>query len=88
MTKTTIYTPKFAIVIGDYEFGIMGDGVWYCERLVLDENGEFMLYGIGDPQTKYEGKPKVMPMTRDQAARWCYTHIPARQYETLFAREE
>lgn len=70
-----------------------GDFSHFSETLYHKKTGEFFLYGVGGPMTKYAqaqsqnswtGGDRIMPMSFQEARRWAEDHLDAREYEEIF----
>lgn len=65
----------------------------YEETLYQKRTGEFFLYGLGGPMTKYavsagqnswSGGSKIIPLSWDAARDWAEKHLDADDYEAIF----
>ena len=72
-----------------------GDGFHAWEEdLYQKRTGEFFLYGMGGPATKYahyvdgnnawSGGDKIIPLPYDKAREWVEEHLTADEYEEIF----
>jgi predicted DNA binding CopG/RHH family protein len=70
----------------------MRDFHYFEETLYQKRSGEFFLYGLGGPASKYaeyngngwEMGEKIMPMTVSEAKEWAEKNLDADEYETIF----
>lgn len=71
-----------------------GDGLsgWH-EALYQKRTGEFFLYGVGGPATRYavsigqnqwSGGEKIIPLNMGAARKWAEEHLDADEYEAIF----
>lgn len=88
------YNTETAEEVGSWWNGRSTRDFSYCkERLYKKRTGEFFLYGIGGPMTKYkryidanswEGGEQIIPMSFDEARDWAEEHLEAEEYEAIF----
>lgn len=70
----------------------------FCEEsLYRKKTGEYFLYGIGGPMSRYSqpcgqntwsGGSKIIPMTAAEAMEWVEEHLTADEYEEIFGEVE
>ncbi|MBO5969937.1 MAG: hypothetical protein J6S14_15725 [Clostridia bacterium] len=74
-----------------------GDFAYCSETLYRKKTGEYFLYGIGGPMSKYAehigsnttiGGSNIKPMTESEAREWAETHLDAEEYEEIFGEVE
>jgi len=63
------------------------------EDLFLKKTGEFFLFGVGGPMTRYakqveqnnwSGGKKIIPLSYQAAKAWAEEHLTADEYEAIF----
>lgn len=92
--KNKVYDTVTAKLRGTWDNGLAYPDLNYCEEWLLQKKtGEFFLYGIGGPLSKYAetrgqntwafGR-QITPLSEDAARRWAEEHLSAEKYEELF----
>ena len=90
--KGKVYDTEKAKYVGS---AAGGDGFHALkEDLYQKRTGEFFLYGMGGPATKYahyvdgnnawSGGDKIIPLPYDKAREWVEEHLTADEYEEIF----
>lgn len=89
-----LYNTDTAEEVGCWGNGLTPRDFAYCsETLYRKRTGEFFLYGVGGPRSKYaesrgnnawSGGEKIIPLTYDVARAWAEEHLDADEYEALF----
>lgn len=77
---------------GSYYYSNRRDFHYVEETLYQKRTGEFFLYGLGGPASKYaeyDGNTwsmgeKIMPMTIEEAKAWAEENLTADEYESVF----
>lgn len=69
----------------------------YEENLYLKRTGEYFLYGIGGPYSKYSihckdgtiyGNDVIIPLSKEEAKKWSQEYLSTEKYEELFGTEK
>lgn len=89
-----VYDTDTAKELGSFRSpGGPGDFSHYEETLYRKKTGEFFLYGIGGPMSRYakadglnswSGGDRIMPMSFAEAREWAETNLDAEDYEEIF----
>lgn len=75
----------------------VGDFHYYRENLYKKRTGEFFLYGVGGPMSKYavtegnngwSGGERITPLTEEEAREWVEKHLNTDEYEEIFGEVE
>ena len=62
---------------------------YWREELYRKRNGEFFLYVIGGPSSKYgSGNAEIRPLSIKEAQEWTEKHLSADRYEEIFGKVE
>lgn len=70
-----------------------GDFSWWKEELYQKKTGEFFLYGVGGPASRYSqccglnewtGGERIYPMTFGEVMKWAEKNLDADEYEKIF----
>ena len=69
---------------------------YYSESIYKKRTGEFFLYGEGGPLSPYAksvgrdrmGGEAIIPLTEEEAKRWCEENISVSEYEAIFGGVE
>lgn len=87
------YNTDTATLIGSTGYSHSGDFAYWREYLYRKRTGEFFLYGIGGPMSKYSqkigqnewsGGQEIQPLTLQEAQEWAEEHLDADEYEQVF----
>lgn len=86
------YDTDSAKECGSYFYSNRRDFHYVEETLYQKRTGEFFLYGLGGPASKYaeydgnmwSAGEKIMPMTVKEAQEWAEEHLDADEYESVF----
>jgi len=87
------YDTDTAKLIGSISYGYPSDLNYWNEELYQKKTGEFFLYGVGGPMSKYahrigqnewSGGEELFPLTPEEAKRWTEEHLTAEEYEEIF----
>lgn len=81
---------------GSYYYSNRNDFHYVEETLYQKRTGEFFLYGLGGPASKYaeydgnmwSAGEKIMPMTVKEAQEWAEENLTADEYEAIFGEVE
>lgn len=77
--------------------GSRTDFQWWEETLYRKNTGEYFLYGVGGPMSRYSkpagsnswtGGDRIMPMTPEEARTWAETNLDGDKYEEIFGAVE
>lgn len=88
-------TKTASLMAQDYADCAVNDFNYWWEGLYQKKTGEFFLYGKGQALSKYashygncsdEGE-KLIPLTIEEAKRWCERHA-SHEYEEIFGEVE
>lgn len=89
-----VYNTDTAKEVGKWKnYGGWNDFDHMEETLYQKKNGEFFLYGVGGPHTKYaesvelhtwSGGFKIIPLTWEEAREWAENNLDADEYEEIF----
>ena len=91
------YDTETAKCVGAYQYGHVGDGQYFSEKLYLKKTGEFFLYGEGGGLSRYanevgmnewSGGEEIMPMSRDDAMEWAEKYLDGDEFEEIFGEVE
>ena len=91
------YNTDTATLIGGTGYSYPGDFAYWRERLYRKKTGEFFLYGIGGPMSKYairtgqnewSGSQQIQPLTVQEAQEWAEKYLEADEYEQVFGAVE
>ncbi len=91
------YDTATARLLGVYEYGCPSDFRHMREELYQKRNGEFFLYGVGGPMSKYAescgqnswgGGEEIVPMTEGEAKTWAEENMTCSEYEEAFGEVE
>ena len=92
-----MYNTETAKEIGYAQFSLPGDFHFFRDTLYLKRNGEFFLYGVGGPASKYakacglnewEGNESIIPLDEEEARFWCEMNLETEDYIQLFGEPE
>ena len=87
------YDTETAELLGSDSYSNPRDFNHWTEKLYRKRNGEYFLYGVGGPSSKYArtvgqnewcGGEKIIPLTADAARKWTEEHLDADEYEKIF----
>lgn len=89
-TETAEYVAKDESSLG------RGDFSYYYEELYRKKTGEFFLYGEGNAASNYSqacqggytGGAKIIPLTLEEAKKWCERVLTTESYEEVFGEVE
>lgn len=89
-----VYDTDTAKELGSFRSpGGPGDFSHYEETLYRKKTGEFFLYGIGGPMSRYakadglnswSGGDRIMPMSFAEAREWAENNLGTEDYEEIF----
>lgn len=91
--KNLVYDTETAKECGYYSFGSPRDFSHIRETLFQKRTGEFFLYGVVGPSSKYaqtvglnewSGGERIIPLTFEKARDWAEEHLSADEYENIF----
>lgn len=90
------YDTETAEFIGCEQYLYPGQLNYWREELYRKRNGEFFLYGIGGPASKYgvwegssaSGSSTIKPLSIKEAQEWTEKHLSADRYEEIFGKVE
>lgn len=91
------YDTETAKKVGSWSNGYSYSDFSSCtEELYRKRTGEYFLYGIGGPMSKYSqsygnttsGGEKIIPMTDAEARKWAEKHLDGDEYEEIFEEVE
>ena len=78
------YDTETAEFIGSVHPGQLN---YWREELYRKRNGEFFLYGIGGPASKYgSGNAEIRPLSIKEAQEWVEKYLNADTYEKVFGK--
>lgn len=88
-----MYNTDTAKLCSDYSNDRSDFGHVY-EKLYRKKTGEFFLYGIGGPMTRYAvqcgntttGSEQIIPYTEKQAKEWMEKYASVEEYESVFGK--
>lgn len=87
------YDTDTAKAVGEYCFSNLTDFHHVEETLYRKKTGEFFLYGVGGPMSKYaertslnswSGGAKIVPLTYEEAKQWGEDNLDGDEYEKVF----
>lgn len=87
------YDTETAEELYSYSYSNRGDFHYFRETLYRKRTGEFFLYGVGGPASKYaqaidmnswSGGERLMPMTYAEAQQWAEKCLTGDEYEEIF----
>lgn len=89
-----VYDTDTAKELAEWSNGLgPGDFSHVVEWLYQKRTGEFFLYGVGGPASRYavsagqnawSGGAKIIPLTWEAAREWAEEHLDAEEYEEIF----
>ena len=91
------YDTETAKKVGSWSNGYSYSDFSSCtEELYRKRTGEYFLYGIGGPMSRYSqsygnttsGGEKIIPMTEAEARKWAEEHLAGDEYEEIFGQAE
>lgn len=91
------YDTETAELLATTDNGYLSSDFKYCsEELYLKKTGEFFLYGVGGPLSKYaepygngwSGASIIIPYTEEEAKVWAVENMSVSGYEKLFGEVE
>jgi hypothetical protein len=91
------YDTETAKFLASYEHSYRGQFEHYREELYQKRTGEFFLYGIGGPASKYSvqdglnswsGGEAISPLSYNEARKWAEERLEADEYEGIFGKVE
>ena len=91
------YDTETAKKVGSWSNGYSYSDFSSCtEELYRKRTGEYFLYGIGGPMSRYSqsygnttsGGEKIIPMTEAEARKWAEEHLDGDEYEEIFGEVE
>lgn len=87
------YDTETATVVAEWDNGLVpGDLDYVAESLYRTEASNWFVYGRGGARTQYGesngrdswGASKIIPLTEDEAMKWCEEHDQTRAIEQHF----
>ncbi len=87
------YDTETAVLKGEADNGYpVNDFSYAKEGLYQKKTGEYFLYGVGGPKTRYathhgnmwSGGEMIQPLTYDEARDWAEENLDADEYESIF----
>ena len=91
------YDTETAKKVGSWSNGYSYSDFSSCtEELYRKRTGEYFLYGIGGPMSKYSqsygnttsGGSQIIPMAEAEARTWAEEHLDGDEYEEIFGEVE
>jgi len=91
------YDTDTAQFLGYAGYSHPGDFSFWVERLYRKRTGEFFLYGVGGPMSKYarrvglnvwSGGEEIRPLSLEEAREWVEENLDADEYEVIFEEIE
>ena len=91
------YDTDTAHVLASDSYSNTKDDNFWEETLYRKNTGEFFLYGVGGPLSKYakaaglnrwESGSRIMPVTLEEAQEWAKEHLEAGKYKKVFGAIE
>lgn len=90
------YDTETAEAVGSWSNGRYNDFALCSETLYRKRTGEFFIYGIGGPMSRYSktdgnltrGGEDIRPLTAAAAMSWAEEKLTADKYESIFEVEE
>ena len=91
------YDTETALFLGEDWYSNPRDFEHWREKLYRKRNGEYFLYGVGGPASRYavaasgggwDGGEKIRPLSGEAAREWAEKHLSADQYEAIFGAVE
>lgn len=91
------YDTETAKLVGYTSYSTPGDLNYWCEDLYLKRTGEYFLYGMGGPMSKYGQQTgqnewsyghEIRPLTLDEAKAWAEKYLDADTFEEIFGAVE
>ncbi len=91
------YDTDTAKFLGYWTNGLGGDFRHVREELYRKKTGEYFLYGLGGPMSKYAscvsqncwgGGEQITPLTEEKAKKWAEMHLSVDEYEAIFGDVE
>ena len=89
------YDTETANIIFSTGYGYSGDLYYWREELYKKRTGEFFLFGVGGPGSRYSektgdnswsGGEKIIPFTTKEAMEWAEEVMTADEYEKTFGK--
>ena len=87
------YDTNTAKILGSAGYSHPGDFSFWTEQLYRKRTGEFFLYGVGGPMSKYSrsvdcntftGGEEIIPLTVKEAQKWAEKYLEVEEYELIF----
>ena len=87
------YDTNTAKILGSAGYSHPGDFSFWTEQLYCKRTGEFFLYGVGGPMSKYSrsvdcntftGGEEIIPLTVKEAQKWAEKYLEVEEYELIF----
>lgn len=87
------YDTETAEELASYSYSNRGDFNYFRETLYRKRTGEFFIYGVGGPASKYaqavdtnswSGGERLMPVTYEAAQKWAEQYLTGDEYEEIF----
>ena len=91
------YSTESAKEVASDSYSSPRDFNHWVERLYRKTTGEFFLYGVGGPLSRYaestgqnqwSGGEKIIPLSVEAAQAWAEEHLNADEYEKIFGEIE
>jgi len=91
------YDTKTAKKVGEASYSNCSDFHYWSEELYVKRTGEYFLYGVGGPMSKYSqqvgqnewtGGKEIIPLSLNEAKMWVEKHLNGDKYEEIFGAVE
>ena len=91
------YDTNTAKLIGQASYSNCSDLHYWSEELYVKRTGEYFLYGVGGPMSKYSqqtgenewtGGKEIIPLSLNEAKMWVEKYLDADEYEKIFGKVE
>ena len=91
------YDTHTAKKVGEASYSNCSDFHYWSEELYVKRTGEYFLYGVGGPMSKYSqqvgqnewtGGQEIIPLSLKEAKKWTEKYLDADEYEKIFGKVE
>lgn len=91
------YDTQTAKKVGEASYSNCSDFHYWSEELYVKRTGEYFLYGVGGPMSKYSqqtgqnewtGGKEIIPLSLNEAKMWVEKYLDADEYEKIFGKVE
>ena len=91
------YDTETAKLLGQASYSNCSDFHYWSEELYVKRTGEYFLYGVGGPMSKYSqqtgenewtGGKEIIPLSLNEAKMWVEKYLDADEYEKIFGKVE